>query len=103
MARRMKLSEEVAGADQRIDPFVARIDARFDELKRHADAIAEGWRDDRRKLRDLFLVYVQSMDGRLDALAAALRTEMKMGYDALDSRVTVLERNEQPRRRPTRR
>jgi hypothetical protein len=99
MARRMKLAQTVARPDQRADPFVARIDARFDELKRHVDAIAEGWRDDRRKLHDLFLVYVQRMEERMDTLAVALRAEMKLGYDALDSRVSILERNGQARRR----
>jgi hypothetical protein len=88
----MKVAEEVAGTDQRVDRFVARLDARCDELKRQVDAIAEGWREDRRKLYDLFLVYVQRTEGRMDTLAAALRSEMKLGYDALDSRVTVLER-----------
>ena len=134
MARRMKLSEEVAGLSQRvdglgdrIDRFEARVDERFeavdkrfeavdkrfdevdkrfdsidlrlDELRRHFDVIAEASRGDFRNLYDLFQAHMQRMEGRMDTLAVALRSEMKLGYGALDSRVTVLERNQVRRRR----
>lgn len=124
MARRMKLSEDVAGLservdklDRRFDRFEARVDerfnavderfdgvdVRFDELRRHFDVIAETSRDDFRNLYDLFQAHMHRMEARTDTLAVTLRGEMKLGYDALDSRVTVLERNDQPGHRRTRR
>ena len=124
MARRMKLSEDVAGLservdklDRRFDRFEARVDerfnavderfdgvdVRFDELRRHFDVIAEASRDDFRNLYDLFQAHMHRMEARTGTLAVTLRGEMKLGYDALDSRVTVLERNDQPGHRRTRR
>ena len=99
MASRTKLAEEVAGLSQRVDRFTARVEERFDgvdlrieELRRHFDVIAEASRDDFRNLYDLVQAHMARMDARTDTLEVRLRAETKLGYDALDSRVTVLER-----------
>ena len=85
--------------DQRFDRFKAKVDkrfeavdVRFDDLKRQLDVIAEASRDDFRNLYDLFQAHMQHMEARTGTLAVSLRAEMTLGYDALDSRVTVLER-----------
>ena len=105
-----KLDQRVDKLDQRVDRFEARVDerfdavdVRFDELRCHFDVIAEASRDDFRNLYDLFQAHMHRMEARTDTLAVTLRGEMKLGYDALDSRVTVLERNDQPGHRSTRR
>lgn len=126
-----KLDQRVGKLDQRVDRFEARVDERFeavdkrfdavdkrfdaidtrfegvdlrlDELRRHFDVVAEASRDDFRNLYDLFQVHMQRMEERTDTLTVTLRAEMKLGYDALDSRVTVLERKApagRHRRRP---
>ena len=119
----MQLSEGPAGLSQRIDGLVIRVDrfearvderfeaidrrfdaveARLDELRRHFDLVAEASRDDFRKLYDLFHGHVQRMEAGVNELAVTLRAEMKLGYAALDSRITIPERNARPRRKRTR-
>ncbi|MBF8299984.1 MAG: hypothetical protein HW394_354 [Acidobacteria bacterium] len=87
------------GVDKRFD----RVDLRLDELRLRFDVIAEASRDDFRNLYDLFQAHMQRMEARTDTLAVTLRAEMTLGYDALDSRVTLLEREDQPGRRRTHR
>lgn len=110
MARRMKLSEHMTALGQRLDRlevrferFEAKVDERFDELRRHFDVIAEASRDDFRNLYDLLQAHMARTDVRIDTSTVDLRAEMKLGYGALDSRVTVLERSEQARSKPRRR
>ena len=89
--------------DRRFDRLEVSVDVRFDDMKRHSDVIAEASRDDFRNLYDLVQAHMERVDARTGTLAVSLRAEMKLGYDALDSRVTLIEQNDQPgRRRPRR-
>ena len=100
----VRVDERFEAIDRRFDAVDARfdaVDARFDELRRHFDVVAEASRDDFRNLYDLFHAHMQRMEAGMTELAVNLRAEMKLGYAASDSRITVLERNARPGRKRT--
>jgi chromosome segregation ATPase len=120
MARRMKLSDQIATLQQRVGRFEARVDerfeaidrrfeaidkrfeaidkrfdtvdARFDELRRHFDVVAEASREDFRNLYDLIEASIERSGARIDRLAVDLRAETRLADAALDRRITALER-----------
>ena len=113
MPRPVPLSQRVTAIAERLEQFERRVDAqfasvdtrfdavdqRFDELRRHFDVIAEASRDDFRNLYDLVQAHMARTDTRVDTLARDLRGEMKLGYTALDNRITALERAKPSRTR----
>ena len=97
-----RVEERFDAVDRRFDRFEASVDERFNDMKRHSNVIAEASRDDFLNLYDLLQAHMERMDARTDTLAVTLRAEMTLGDDALDSRLTVLERHQQTRRGRTR-
>jgi hypothetical protein len=73
MARRMKLSEEVTGFGQRVDGLGQRVDGLTERVGRLGE--------------------------RFDRFEAKVAKRFEAVYDALDGRITILERNGQARRR----
>ena len=85
--------------ETKVDRLEAKMDSRFDDQSRRIDVLIESFHDDFRNLYD----FVQAQAVRTDTQFAEVRAEIKemgdglrgtikVSYDSLDGRVSVLER-----------